>query len=205
MNHFRRLLFYTFLCSLFVGCTEKMNPGNGAENSILLETIEIAESESFPWSTIEFYGWEYDEFDNFLYNIRLSSSTRSCEYMIPEACLLYPDPDDESKRISLMSKGNPTVRVEDINFDGYADLMLQYGVGTNRSYHCLLYDPATKQFKNDSDCSQKLSGTNISFFPKKRKIICRWHISSDESIEVEYIWRKGILVEIDKYIVIKKL
>jgi len=105
--------------------------------------------------------------------------------------------------IEVLGYGSPRdlahSRFEDVNFDGYADLLLGHDGGAKwEGYEIHLYDPAKGSFVQNGlsrEMSEKLTGHTLDFYREKKEIVLT-HLR-DSSAEIEtFVIRDGALKEV---------
>lgn len=119
---------------------------------------------------------------------------------LEEQDLAYRDPEKGTLLLPEAMDWMPFLRLEDINFDGYSDLMLVRTHGfQNIAYTCLLYDPEQQKFQLNRDCSGKLIGSLIYFDLEAKQIICLYHTSAQVIPVTVYRWQKeGLQLDMDQ-------
>lgn len=81
------------------------------------------------------------------------------------------------------------VRLEDVNFDGYPDLVITYFTGaTNASFSFFLWDNEAQQFTADNGIWVWLS--NYTLYPEKQIVYNHLHNSAVENMEQVLRWEK---------------
>ncbi len=84
------------------------------------------------------------------------------------------------------------IRLEDVNFDGYDDLVILYTLGSaNASYTFFLYSPNEGRFTGESGISTWLSSYKL--YPEKQLIYNYIHNSALTGLEQLLAWQDGRL------------